>query len=480
MRQFIAILKDSFREALDAKIIWVLLGLSVLVCVLTFSISFKPEPPARAFEEVTSKFGYAVPDQGKANIPMVLPVTKYAVSDINPTGSHYSLKLTATASPQGTFQWNGPMGPRTPRRFPERVDGKEKEEKDPVDSLRYSVVNWMRPAGKMRALGFSYGGPFEAVQPDEVTPEQAARVTDDEMCRFVAQLFDLHGGMNDVAVKRITATEPAYAFDVTVRSTDAVRGWPQQTTLFFGALPITKEFPLGVVLWFIEEKLINRFGASFTLLIGVIITGFFIPQMLRKGALDLLITKPISRPALLIYKYIGGLTYMFILTVTTVGGIWLVLALRSGYWNPNFLLLIPILTFTFAILYSFSTLIAVLTRSAVAAILLTCGFAFLLWLVGIMKISLDEIRADKERSRDVSQTLCDVVDGLQYILPHYKDVDRLTSKLIADATLTQMERFQLTDFKAEYPGWGETFGFSVGFIAVMLGLASWRFQTRDS
>ena len=54
---------------------------------------------------------------------------------------------------------------------------------------------------------------------------------------------------------------------------------------------------------------------------------------------------------------------MIVLTVATVGGIWFVLALRSGYWDPSFLLLIPILTFTFGILYAFSTLVAVFTAA---------------------------------------------------------------------------------------------------------------------
>ena len=32
----------------------------------------------------------------------------------------------------------------------------------------------------------------------------------------------------------------------------------------------------------------------------------------------------------------------------------------------------------------------------------------------------------------------------------------------------------------DYPEWGETFGFSLGFIAVCLALSCWRFQTRDA
>ena len=77
------------------------------------------------------------------------------------------------------------------------------------------------------------------------------------------------------------------------------------------------------------------------LLIAVILTAFYVPNMLRKGSIDLLISKPIGRTPLLIYKYIGGLTFIFLVSAFTVGGVWLVLALRTGYWDPTFLILIP-------------------------------------------------------------------------------------------------------------------------------------------
>ena len=68
---------------------------------------------------------------------------------------------------------------------------------------------------------------------------------------------------------------------------DAVRGWPHITKLFFGAVTIPAPFPLGMVLWFIEEKIINGFGATITLLIGVVIglAGMFDrPRPVRNGS----------------------------------------------------------------------------------------------------------------------------------------------------------------------------------------------------
>src|SRR5205823_2542737 len=99
-------------------------------------------------------------------------------------------------------------------------------------------------------------------------------------------------------------------FAVTARPTaTAVRLWPHDFSLFFGALPIygqDKGVPLGAQVFLIEQLLINSIGAWITILVSIVITAFFIPNMLRKGTVDLLLVKPISRPALLLYKYIGG------------------------------------------------------------------------------------------------------------------------------------------------------------------------------
>jgi ABC-type transport system involved in multi-copper enzyme maturation permease subunit len=464
--QFWAILKDSFREALDAKVIYVLLGLSVLLMAVTATISFTPVEPAQAFPTITQRFVTVFPDRGKAKIPVMLPGTGYTATDIRTVPGGYALRLDV--KPGG--------GDNTFRRGGERqkVEG---------DTLRFAVVNWQKPPGPTRSFAAPGQGsiPFEVAEPQEATPAEQAAVTDDQLQEFIRNQFVTHAGVADATVTRVQAgvKEGEYAFDVTLKMSDAVRGWPHTTKLFFGAVTIPTPFPLGVVLWFIEEKIINGFGAAITLLIGVVITGFFIPNMMRKGALDLLVTKPISRPMLLVYKYVGGLSYMVVLTVATVGGIWVVLAARSGYWDPSFLLLIPILTFTFAILYAFSTLVAVFTRSAIAAILLTVGFAFFLYLVGVIKFQLDDFRADQASKGEVNQTFAAIVDGLHTVLPRYKDVDRLTTKVIADATLTPLEQYALAKSKVEYPAWGETFGVSLAFIAVCLALSCWWFSKRD-
>ena len=67
--------------------------------------------------------------------------------------------------------------------------------------------------------------------------------------------------------------------------------------------------------------------------------------MLMKGTVDMLLVKPIHRWVLLTYKYVGGLTFVFLNTAYAIVGIWLVVGLKSGVWPTGSLLLILTLTF---------------------------------------------------------------------------------------------------------------------------------------
>lgn len=68
---------------------------------------------------------------------------------------------------------------------------------------------------------------------------------------------------------------------------------------------------------------------------SLISTASFIPSMLEKGTIDLLISKPISRPMILISKYLGAVLFVFLSMVFLMGSIWLILSLKSGYWGPD-------------------------------------------------------------------------------------------------------------------------------------------------
>ena len=64
-----------------------------------------------------------------------------------------------------------------------------------------------------------------------------------------------------------------------------------------GAVDQEMAWPLGMVATAIQGTIIDFVGGWIGLIIAVIISAGFVPNMLRKGTIDLLLVKPVSRPA---------------------------------------------------------------------------------------------------------------------------------------------------------------------------------------
>lgn len=114
----------------------------------------------------------------------------------------------------------------------------------------------------------------------------------------------------------------------------------------------------------------DRFGFVF----GIAAISFFVPQMLEKGAADVVFSKPVSRSALFLSRYIGGLLFVGILSTFLVGGITLGLAVSSGWFDSGLLWSVLALMYGFAIFHAISCTVGVFTRNTIGAILLTLVF----------------------------------------------------------------------------------------------------------
>lgn len=473
MMQFLAILKDSFREAVDGFVIYLMIALSALIIIIVGSMSYTPSAPPEAMDSIVKKFNLVFPDKSRSRVFTGSSDT-YLTSNVESKGSGYQMRLEVKARATG--------GTITDDKGTRPI-------LDQGDSFRQTVASWSKPANKLGEAEIDGakgkndnkqkgGGRKVEFGTQNATTDEQLAVTDGQMEEFLKSQFGVHAGMESTISRIKTGVEePSYAFEVTTSGGSSVRGWPHTVKIFFGAVTISRDAPLGAVLWVIEDQIINGLGSAIALLISMIITSFFIPNMLRKGSIDLLVSKPIGRSQLLIYKYVGGLTFIFILSTISIGGVWLAIALRSGHWDPSFLIVIPVLTFTFAILYAVSTLVAVFTKSPIAAMLISVGFAVFLYIVGQVKTIFDRLKV--EASDNIPEWAFTLVDTINNVLPRYKDLDKLTSKLIGEGTLTAGESRMFGIAQMDYPSWTGTFGVSLIFIAIMLALSCWRFSKRD-
>ena len=70
-------------------------------------------------------------------------------------------------------------------------------------------------------------------------------------------------------------------------------------------------------------------------------------------------------------------------------------------------------------------------------------------------------------------------DVLYKALPRTRDLNRLTDEWVAKGLLTENEMKAKKLTAEDRPQWLEVLGVNGGFIAVMLGLACWRFTRAD-
>ena len=90
--------------------------------------------------------------------------------------------------------------------------------------------------------------------------------------------------------------------------------------------------------------------------IAILVTAPTVPQTFEPGAIDLLLSKPVSRSLLFLTKFFGASTFILLNSIYLIGGMWLIAGLRFDIWSGRLLLCIPVFLFLFVIYYSVSAL----------------------------------------------------------------------------------------------------------------------------
>jgi hypothetical protein len=151
--------------------------------------------------------------------------------------------------------------------------------------------------------------------------------------------------------------------------------------------------------------------------------------------------------------FVGVLAFLLVL------GIHIGLLVRSGYSDPGFLWGALTLVYVFALVHAFSTAIAVVTRSSVAALLLSvllfwgngCVQRAWVWKEHIQEIEHVQKQANEDDSAasairefdsPVWHSLFVILDSFHFVLPKTHDADVLTRKLRLAVT---GDSFVLTD-----------------------------------
>jgi ABC-2 type transport system permease protein len=151
-------------------------------------------------------------------------------------------------------------------------------------------------------------------------------------------------------------------------------------------------------------------------------TAGLLPAMLKRGYAELLLSKPLHRTHLLAAKYAGGLSIVLFQIVYLVGGTWLILSIKTGYWNWGYLVsagtIVVVFMNLFAIMFTFTLLMG----NGLASLMVT----YFLWLV------LSPILAVREQIYPLIKgaVFRRVMDFLYHVLPKNQEIFTTTLQVV--------------------------------------------------
>ena len=159
---------------------------------------------------------------------------------------------------------------------------------------------------------------------------------------------------------------------------------------------------LGIGVWF----------SWIATILALISTAGIFPDLITSGSVDLFVSKPISRLRLFVTEYAAGLLFVTLQVTLFSLMSFLVIGFRGGVWEPGVFVAVPLVICFFSYLFSVCVFLGVLTRSTVAALLLTLLFWFFVYAIGageqtllVFKtmqkhgVDLQAMQAEQERSR---------------------------------------------------------------------------------
>ena len=373
LRSFLAMLADAWREFLDAKILYILLAVIGLIFAVALTGHIEPlqggaelpdkkkQPGGKNYLEICAKSLAANLDG--------LDLSREKMADIagRVTGSLYSVAKAQS------------------------VDGTDLPASRWTLTLNRNaipLVGGLETADQIRAR-------FGKIADGHLWQVTAIRETTPPLAKAIGQ----------------------QSWDLEVAPGPDLRMlWFNRFTLFADSLEMTPPMgaPLGLEVLILQKLLTTGLGGSVLLLVSVVVTAAFVPNMLRKGTLELLLVRPIPRWRILVFKYIGSLLFVGALLGLLIASAWLVTGILADIWSPGILLALPSLLLFFALLLSVSTFTGVLTRSTLAAMLVTVAYWVVLFIVGQLhsQVVASQIR-DREAGKPVQLTVAQTLRGMK-------------------------------------------------------------------
>ncbi len=114
-------------------------------------------------------------------------------------------------------------------------------------------------------------------------------------------------------------------------------------------------------------------------ILALISTASIFPDLVARGSIDMMLSKPVSRFTVFFAKYAAGLLFALLQVTIVCAGVFLAIGWRLGEWDWMIFLAIPIVVVFFSYLFCISAVAGVVSRSSITALLVAILFWFMLF-----------------------------------------------------------------------------------------------------
>lgn len=349
MRPYLAIIIDSFREALASRILYIMFGLISVLLLLAAPLTYRLELTTGLRERDSSEW------------PDVFDKLKQAESETKPSPTHRIWKLLTPEQQKQVREF---------KRLPKQPQLKDIRD---FQQAARTIITALDEVSQKPEL-------YDA-------PSWAGASVNFEGRQFLGKGADKLDSQDTLRLNRILM-EAAFPGLVRVSPTTSFQLRYSFVRDFGPPLPITKnQFhdAISAVLPYLVDKILLAAG----LLVAVLVTSPIIPQTFDPGSLHLLLSKPIGRSLLYLTKFAGGCAFVMLCATYLFIGMWLLLGTRFGIWESRILMCIPLYAFVFSIYYSVAALAGMFWRNAIVSVIVAVVFWGVCFGVGLLKILLE-------------------------------------------------------------------------------------------
>lgn len=205
----------------------------------------------------------------------------------------------------------------------------------------------------------------------------------------------------------------AFPRDIVVTDSNAI-SLNYGTATVVGPIPLTRE-QFEPIFQRIVVAVVGIFLGFIGVLGTLLVTAGIIPRTFEPGEISLLLSKPVRRSWLFVTKVLGGCIFTLLYATVLVVGIWLILGLRMGAWQPQLLWCIPVYVFLFMIYYSVSAVAGAIWRNSIVALTLVVLFWLGLTVIGVTHNALQTNLISQRGIKEITVVGSDVfvVNGEQ-------------------------------------------------------------------